>query len=198
MTLPLIFWAFSDEFGEAGEDDFEHAAQFAGLDHVDEEAVEDFGVLSQGLGEGAAAFDGQGQFAEDTLEGHVALLLFQDAQPAQQGQAGVHQRGQLAGEGGKDLGFDLAAQAGDFDLKIEGAAFLFGAAFACGGPGLFVGLGFGLIDLDDFGGEKVHFLDPADGLVLAGDFQGAFGFLAVGVHRDVTVFWHTLLSVRCI
>jgi hypothetical protein len=53
------------------------------------------------------------------------LLLLQHAQAAQQRQAGLHQRGQLPGEGGQDLGFDAAAQAGDFDLKIEVDAALF-------------------------------------------------------------------------
>ncbi len=47
------------ELGQAVQHDFEHAAQFARLDHVDEQAVEDFGMLGQRLGEGAAAFDRQ-------------------------------------------------------------------------------------------------------------------------------------------
>ena len=64
------------EFGQALEDDFEHAADFAGLDHVDEEAVEDLGMLGQGLGKGAAAFDGHGQLAEDALEVGVASPVF--------------------------------------------------------------------------------------------------------------------------
>ena len=100
----------------------------------------------------------------------------------------------------RTLDLTLPLRPGILISNVEGAALLFGAAFAGGGLGLFVGLvlGFGLIDLDDFGGEEVHFLDPGDGLVLAGDFQGAFGFLAVGIHRDVTVFWHTFFSVRCI
>ena len=117
--LALDLLGLFHEFGQADEDDFEHAAQFAGLDHVDEEAVEDLGMLGQGLGEGAAAFDGEGQFADDVLEGGVLLLFFQHAQAAQQRQAGIHQRGQLAGEGGQDLGFDLAAQAGDLDLELR-------------------------------------------------------------------------------
>jgi hypothetical protein len=44
-------------FGETVEDDFEHTAEFAGLDHVDVELVEDLGVLGEGFGEGGAALD---------------------------------------------------------------------------------------------------------------------------------------------
>ena len=117
--LALDLLGLFHELGQAVQDDFEHAAQFAGLDHVDEEAVEDLGVLGQALGEGAAAFDGHGQFADNALEGGVPLLLFQHAQAAQQRQAGIHQRRQLAGEGGEDLGFDPAAQAGDLDVEID-------------------------------------------------------------------------------
>ncbi len=47
------------ELGKAVEHDFQHAAQFAGLDHVHEQAVENLGMLRQALGKRAAAFDGQ-------------------------------------------------------------------------------------------------------------------------------------------
>ena len=59
MTLPLIFCAFSMNSARRFKHDFEHTAQFAGLDHVDEEAVENFGMLRQAFGKGAAAFDRQ-------------------------------------------------------------------------------------------------------------------------------------------
>ena len=48
------------ELGQAVQHDFQHAAQLAGLDHVDEEPVEDFGMLGQALGEGAAALRSPG------------------------------------------------------------------------------------------------------------------------------------------
>ncbi len=76
-NLAFDFLGLFHEFGEALEDDFEDAADFAGLDHVDEEAVEDLGMLGQSLGEGAAAFDGGGQIAQDILEVGVFLLLLQ-------------------------------------------------------------------------------------------------------------------------
>ena len=66
--------------------------------------------------------------------------------------------------------------------------------------GLLVGLVLvlGLVDLDDLGGEQAHLLDPANGLVLAGDLQGALGLLAMGIHRHVIVFWHTLILLRVV
>ncbi len=59
---------FFHEFGQTLEDDFQHAADFARLDHVDKEAVENLGMLGQSLGKGAAAFDGNGQIAQNALE----------------------------------------------------------------------------------------------------------------------------------
>ena len=73
------------EFGEAIQDDFEDAAQLAGLDHVDEEAVEDLGVLGEAFGESAATFNGQGKVAKNGFEGGVPFLLFEHPQPPQQG-----------------------------------------------------------------------------------------------------------------
>ena len=43
------------ELGQAGEDEFEHAAQFAGTDHVDVEIVENSGMLRETFGKSAAA-----------------------------------------------------------------------------------------------------------------------------------------------
>ena len=63
--LALDLLGLLHELGEAVQHDFQHAAQLAGLDHVDEEPVEDLGMLGQALGEGAAAFDGHGQLADD-------------------------------------------------------------------------------------------------------------------------------------
>src|SRR6185436_855309 len=60
--------------------------------------------------------------------------------------------------------------------------------------GLF-GDGFFGSDLDDLGREKVHFLHPADGLILVGDFEGTLGFLPPLVHRHVVVLWHKRLSL---
>jgi hypothetical protein len=186
---------FLHELRQADEHHFQHAAQLAGFDHVDEEAVENLGVLGQGLGEGAAPFDGRAQIAQDVLEIGAFFLLLQDAQSAQEGQSGLHQSGQLAREGGQHLGLDPPAQAGNVDLEIEGAAAFLVTFFA----GLF---GAGVSRLaaaafvfDDLGGEEAHVADATDGLVLAADFEGAFGFLAPGVHGHIIVLWH---KIRCI
>ena len=127
LTLPLIFCAFSMNSARRFKHDFQHAAQFAGLDHVDEQAVENLGMLGQRLGKGAAAFDGQRQFAENALERGVALLFFQHAQTAQQRQAGVHQRRQLARESRQHLRLHPAAQAGDLDVDVHAAALFLAA-----------------------------------------------------------------------
>ena len=56
------------EVGQAGEDQVEHAARLAGVDHVDVELVERLGVLGHRVGERAAAFDLVGHAADDRLE----------------------------------------------------------------------------------------------------------------------------------
>jgi hypothetical protein len=128
----------------------------------------------------------------------MIFLLFQHPQPAQQRQTRVHERGQLPGERGQHFRFHPAAQPGDSDVEVDlpllGAAFGGFAGFA--GPlGLSVRLVPDLVDFDDFGGEKPHFLHPPDGLVLAGDLEGAFGLLAPRIHRHVIVLRHSLLSL---
>ena len=59
--LALDFLRLFHELGQAVQHDFKHAAQFAGLDHVDKQPVEDFRMLGQPFGKGAAAFNGQGE-----------------------------------------------------------------------------------------------------------------------------------------
>ena len=194
------------KFRQAFQHHFQHAAQLARLDHVHEQAVENLGMLRQRLGKRAAAFNRQRQVAENFFERAVAFLLFKHAQSAQERQTRVHQRRQLPRERGQDLGLDLSAQARNFDVDVdvEGAALF--AADPGGGPGLparglFLRALFGL---DDLGGEQAHFLDPADGLVLAGDFNRALRFLAPVVQSDIIVFRHSGLitpntsGVRCI
>ena len=63
------------ELGETVEHDFEHAAELAGLHHVDVELVEDPRVLREALGEGAAALDGFGQRVDGALAARDALLF---------------------------------------------------------------------------------------------------------------------------
>src|SRR5436190_9698466 len=87
--LALNLLGFLHELGEPGENDFEHTAQFVCLDHVYEKAVEHLRMLRQRFGEGAASFDAGAEFVDDLFEGRMPFLLFQDAQAAEQGQAGV-------------------------------------------------------------------------------------------------------------
>ena len=148
-------------------------------------------MLREGLGKRAAAFNRQRQFAENFFEHGAAFLLFEHAQSAQERQTRVHQCRQLPRERGQNLRFDLSAQPRDGDVEVEGAAFF--AAGPGGGPGtlgseFFIPNFFGF---DDFGREQAHFLDPANGLVLAGDFNRAFRFLATVVQSDVIVFRHS-------
>ena len=194
LDLALDLLRLFGKFREAFQHHFQHAAQFARLDHVHEQAVENLGVLREGLGKRAATFNRQRQFAENFFEHGAAFLLFEHAQSAQERQTRVHQRRQLPRERGQDLRFDLSAQPRDVDVDVERAAF-----FAAAGPGpgrFLLGRLFFLdfFGFDDFGGEQAHFLDPANGLVLAGDFNRAFRFLATVVQSDVIVFRHSGMS----
>jgi hypothetical protein len=66
-------------------------------------------------------------------------------------------------------------------LKLRAPPFLpraLEADFGTLGSEFFIPNFFGF---DDFGREQAHFLDPANGLVLAGDFNRAFRFLATVV-----------------
>ncbi len=52
------------ELRQTGQDEFEHAAELAGAHHVDVKIVEDFRMLREAFGEGAAALHGIGQTAD--------------------------------------------------------------------------------------------------------------------------------------
>ena len=191
LHLAPDFLGFFHEFGQTVQDHFQHAAQFAGFDHVHEQPVEDFGVLRQSLGKSASAFDGQRQVVDDRFERGIPLLTFQDAQTAKQRQPGIDQRCQLAGERSQHLWLHAAAQPGDFYIDIDPAALLF--PFGIRGPyglGFLVRLVLGLVGFDHFRGEVTHFFEPADGLVLAAHVQGAFGLLPSRIHGNVVEFWH--------
>jgi hypothetical protein len=82
-NLAFDLLSFLHELGQTLEYDFEHAAQFAGLDHVHVQAVENLRVLRETFGKSAATFDGQGQVADDSFQRGMLLLLFQHAQSAQ-------------------------------------------------------------------------------------------------------------------
>src|ERR1035437_614955 len=63
--LALDLLGLLHEFRQAVKHDFEDTAQFSRLDHVDEEPVENFGMLGQALGEGAATLDCHCQLADN-------------------------------------------------------------------------------------------------------------------------------------
>ena len=73
-------------------------------------------------------------------------------------------------------------------LRLMPLALFLGLARFGGRAGFLVGLLLDLLDFDDLGGEQPHFLDPADGFVLAGDLERALALLAMRVHRHVVVF----------
>src|SRR6185436_16850729 len=86
--LAFDLLGFFHELGQTREHDFQHATQFAGFHHVDKKAVKNLGMLSEGFGKGAAAFDRDTEFADDLFEGGLSFLFFQHAQAAEQGKAG--------------------------------------------------------------------------------------------------------------
>ena len=90
----------------------------------------------------------------------------------------------------RTLGLTLPLRPGILISRFMRAALFLAAGFGGAALAFLSAFFLGLVGLDDFGGEQPHFLDAADGLVLAGDFDGALGLLAVGVQRHVIVFWH--------
>ena len=112
-------WSLFHEFCEALEDDVEHAAGFACLDHVAVELVESLGVACHGFGEGGPGFDIAGDLVKDVFEDAGALLLPEDFEGAEDGEAGILECGELASELGDDLGGNAA------EGEIEAALLLF-------------------------------------------------------------------------
>ncbi len=100
---------------------------------------------------------------------------------------------------GEDLGFDLAAQERDFDVDVDAGlpAFLGGALGGRLALGLFGAL-FLHIGLGDARGEKTHFLDAGDRLVLAAHVDGALGLVAAVVESYIVVTRHNNAGFRCI
>ena len=89
----------------------------------------------------------------------------------------------------RTLGFTRPLRKGILICDVHRAALL--ALFARGGLGFFGGALFlDLVGLDDFGRERLHVFDAADGFVLAGGLNDSFGFLAAIVKGYVSVFWH--------
>ena len=104
-ALDLAFEGFGPllELGQTLEDHFQGPARLAGLDHVDVEPVEGLGRLGHGLGERGPALDLVADVDQGVFQRARRGLLLEDLQAAQDGQAGVLQDGELAGEGGQRL-----------------------------------------------------------------------------------------------
>lgn len=124
-----------EEFGEALQDDIQHAAGFAGLDHVDVEGVEGAGVVGHGFREGGAVFDFLGEGGEGGFEDAGLFLLPEDFERAHQREAGILEGGELACELRQDRGGDPAKRdagqtAGAFPLPSRALWCGFGC-FAC-------------------------------------------------------------------
>ena len=63
------------ELGQTRQHHFEHAAELAGLHHVDVEIVEDARMLREAFGKGAAALHGIGQFGDRAFQNGIAFLF---------------------------------------------------------------------------------------------------------------------------
>ena len=108
LDLPLEGLGLFLEVGQALKDDFEGTAGLARLDHVAVQPVERLGVLGERLGQRLAALDVLDHVPQRVLEHARLALALEDLQAAQDRQAGVLKRRELAGEGAKMLGRDLA------------------------------------------------------------------------------------------
>ena len=91
----------------------------------------------------------------------------------------------------RTLDFTSPLKPGNLDVDVDPPPFLpLPAALAPALAAFLSGLLLGLVHLDDLGREQAHLLDAPDGFVLAGDFEGALGLLALGIHGHVTEFRH--------
>ena len=94
------------EVGQTLEDDVEHAADLAGVDHLAVQPIEGLGILRHRLGERSPRLDVLDNQSEDVLELAALLLLLQDLKRTKKRQACVLERGELAGEEGELLLLD--------------------------------------------------------------------------------------------
>ncbi len=98
---------------EIFDDAFEHVAEgtgeFGGLDHVDVEGAENFGVFGEGIGEGFAGLDVLLDLHEDFLELWVLGLVGDALEGGADTDAGLDHDGELVGEIGDVLKSGSAA-----------------------------------------------------------------------------------------
>ena len=166
-------------FRQTVQHDFQHTAEFPGFHHVDEQAVENAGMLRQSLGERGAALHGIAQGFNGHAQVGVRLLLGQHVQALEQGKPCVNQSSKLAGENHQSLGLDFASQ----------------FAFLLLSPlGLFLGgrrlLNLALARFYDLGGVQAMRPDGFHGLRFGVGLQGACFLVAFMVKCCVLIFRH--------
>ena len=105
---------------DAVEHDVEDAGGLAGLDHRDVEAAEDLRVARHRLREQQAAFDVGAQLVDDRGEVLVVRLLLEDDERADDVQAGLDHRRELAREDLQRLRLDRLEDAADAVVAARG------------------------------------------------------------------------------
>ena len=191
LDLPLDSHGLLHEHGQAVQHHLQHTAEFACLDHADEQLVEHLGMLGQALGEGTASLNHLGQLTQHTSQRWRFLLLFEHPEAAKEGQPSGGQLGQLAGEYCEVFLLNLAAQPGDVDLHSPEA--FFDPFFALRRAAL--GFLRGCLSLLHLGGGQAHLLQPSQRLGLTGGGQFALLSLpALGVYSLVLKGGHDYAS----
>src|SRR5438445_648343 len=109
LHLALELGRLLDVAGQTLQDDVEHTARLADLQHVREEIVEDLRILPERLGQGRAALDLARDLAGDVAKILRIALLREDREALRDRETGVHHRGALAGIQCQVLVLDLAA-----------------------------------------------------------------------------------------
>jgi hypothetical protein len=98
--LHLAFERFApfEKLGQAAENDFQRTARLARLDHVDIQAGEDLGAFGHRFAERRPAFDLIADIHQGVFQAARLLLHFENAEAAENRQAGVLKDRELLGE----------------------------------------------------------------------------------------------------
>ena len=129
LHLALDLLRLLEELREARERDLERAGGLAGLRHVHVQVVEDLRVLRERVRERRAALDRLAHPLQDALQARHGALLREDAQAAQQREARLHERRELAREDHQVLRPDALGdeELRQLDLDVQGALLLLAA-----------------------------------------------------------------------
>ena len=182
LDLALDLLRLFEEFRETRERDFQRARGFARARQVDGEVVEDPRVLRQRVGERRAALDRLAHPLQDGPEPRDHALLREDAQAAQQREARLHERRQLAREDRQVLGLHALGlqELGHLELDVQRALLLLLAAFRDEGLG-----GEVVLAQDELRLGHVLSLDDA-ALLVAG---GVLGHVVEPLHGGFPGWW---------